>query len=928
MNAQEFVHRWKGSTLTERSASQSHFLDLCSLVGHPTPVEMDKTGEGFTFEKGADKTTGKKGFADVWKRGYFGWEYKGKHKNLDVAYQQLLTYREALENPPVLVVSDMERILIHTNFTNTVKRVVELTYDDLLTREGLDRIVAVFNEPESFKSERTTEGVTAEAAAQFAKLSEMLREQGAAPDTAAHFLIRLLFCLFAEDVGLLPNETLKRLIDGTKGDPEKFSAQLGKLFGLMAEGGEFGFDRIPHFNGSLFDNSYVLELNRDALDIVGNVSRMDWGQIEPSIFGTLFERSLDPEKRSQLGAHYTSREDILLIVEPVLMRPLRRRWNEVRTEAEELLRQREEADTNRKKDNRQNDLRKLLLQFSEEIASTTVLDPACGSGNFLYVALRQMLDLEKEVIQFGGNAGLPAFAPSVNPRQLYGIEINPYAHELASTTISIGYIQWLRDNGFGFPPEPILQKLDGIENRDAILAYDEEGNPKEAMWPEVDVIVGNPPFLGSRKMRQELGEGYVDQLTQVYSTVVPPKADLVVYWFERSREQIASGITDSAGLIATQSIRKGASRTVLEKIQESGNIFDAHSDKSWIVNGASVRVSIVCFDPGRDEERRLNGKSVERINSDLSKNTDVNLARPLNENADLAFPGTKKYGPFDIDAVTAKRLLGIKGNPNGRPNSDVISPWKNGSDIVRRDRGMWIIDFGVDTTLAVAAEYEAPFQYVQKYVRPSRSKVRVKATRENWWLFERSRPEMRQAIARIEKYIASPVVSKHRIFVFLSSSTLPDSKVAVFAREDDYLFGVLHSTIHETWTLENCSWHGVGNDPTYIISKCFKTFPFPYPPGAEPTDSPIAQAIAEAVRELVEKRDRWLNPEGAAEAELKKRTLTNLYNERPTWLDLAHKKLDGAVFDAYGWPHDLTEDEILERLLALNLERAGKQGKG
>ena len=505
MNAQEFVHRWKGSTLTERSASQSHFLDLCSLVGHPTPVEMDKTGESFTFEKGADKTTGKKGFADVWKRGYFGWEYKGKHKNLDVAYQQLLTYREALENPPVLVVSDMERILIHTNFTNTVKRVVELTYDDLLTREGLDRIVAVFNEPESFKSERTTEGVTAEAAAQFAKLSEMLREQGAAPDTAAHFLIRLLFCLFAEDVGLLPNETLKRLIDGTKGDPERFSAQLGKLFGLMAEGGEFGFDRIPHFNGSLFDNSYVLELNRDALDIVGNVSRMDWGQIEPSIFGTLFERSLDPEKRSQLGAHYTSREDILLIVEPVLMRPLRRRWNEVRTEAEELLRQREEADTNRKKDNRQNDLRKLLLQFSEEIASTTVLDPACGSGNFLYVALRQMLDLEKEVIQFGGNAGLPAFAPSVNPRQLHGIEINPYAHELASTTISIGYIQWLRDNGFGFPPEPILQKLDGIENRDAILAYDTEGNPTEAEWPEVDVIVGNPPFLGGESHSAGIG---------------------------------------------------------------------------------------------------------------------------------------------------------------------------------------------------------------------------------------------------------------------------------------------------------------------------------------------------------------------------------------------------------------------------------------
>ena len=225
MTPQEFVHKWKNATLSERSASQQHFLDICAMIGHPTPAGADRTGENFTFEKGTDKTTGKKGFADVWKRSYFGWEYKGNHADLDKAYQQLLTYRESLENPPLLVVSDMNRIVIHTNFTNTVKRVIELSLEDILTPEGLVRLKQVFVDPDAFKSEKTIEGVTADAAKQFARLSDQLRNDGAEPHTAAHFLIRLLFCLFAEDVGLLPNDTLKRLIDATRRDPDEFARQ-------------------------------------------------------------------------------------------------------------------------------------------------------------------------------------------------------------------------------------------------------------------------------------------------------------------------------------------------------------------------------------------------------------------------------------------------------------------------------------------------------------------------------------------------------------------------------------------------------------------------------------------------------------------------------------------------------------------------------
>ncbi|MGE3802360.1 MAG: class I SAM-dependent DNA methyltransferase [Candidatus Kapaibacterium sp.] len=923
MTPQEFVHKWKKVTLTERSASQQHFLDLCELVGHDTPATLDATGESFTFEKGAEKTIGNKGFADVWKRGFFGWEYKGKHKDLEAAYGQLLNYREALQNPPLLVVSDMEQILIHTNFTNTVKRVVTLSYDDLLTPDGMGQLKAIFYEPESFKSEKTTDAVTAEAAVQFAKLSEALRTSGAEPHDAAHFLIRLLFCLFAEDVGLLPNETLKTLIQTTKRNPEDFAAQMGALFGVMATGGYFGLTKIPHFNGSLFDDATVLPLDRDGLDIVEKVSLMDWGQIEPSIFGTLFERSLDPAKRSQLGAHYTSKEDILLIVEPVLMRPLRRRWEEVQKEAEGLVRQLEEADSKRTKDNRLNSIRELLLKFSEEIASIQVLDPACGSGNFLYMALRQLLDLEKEVIQYGGTVGLPTFLPSVNPSQLHGIEINPYAHELASATIWIGYIQWLRDNGFGFPAEPILRRLDTIENRDAILSFDEEGKPCEPEWPKVDVIIGNPPFLGGNRIRQELGNNYVDALFQVYENRVPAFADLVCYWFDKAFTTLNKNRLLRTGLLATNSIRGGVNREVLNHIQKQGSIFYAWSDRAWILDGAAVRVSIVAFDNGSEPIRTLNGKDVEVIHTNLSSDIDITQAVSLKENYLLCFIGTKKAGAFDLEEDIAKMMLVDRSNPNGRTNADVIFRWINGTAIVKRSSPKWIIDFG-EMELARASEYHLPFEYLRQHVLPERQKNNEKRAREKWWLHRRPAMDMKTAVGNLSRFIATPRISKYRLFQWYESSIVPDDGVYVFARSDNYFFGVLHSHIHELWSLRMGTWLGKGNDPRYTPTTTFETFPFPYPPGKEQQDSPIVQAIADAAKELVEKRDRWLNPEGATEADLKKRTLTNLYNERPTWLDLAHKKLDNAVFDAYGWPHDLNEEEILERLLTLNLER-GKE---
>jgi type II restriction/modification system DNA methylase subunit YeeA len=757
-------------------------------------------------------------------------------------------------------------------------------------------------------------------------LAEILYSYGEKPQEIAPFLIRLLFCLFAEDVGLLPPDIFTNLVQHARTKPQAFVAQLRQLFDAMSTGGWFGPEEILHIDGRLFDDDKVLELDSESMDILISVSTLDWSSIEPSIFGTLFERSLDPGKRSQLGAHYTSREDILLIVEPVLMAPLRRRWTEIRSQSKELASKIGSAKKGQRTRLR-NSLSSLLLGFAEELSKVQVLDPACGSGNFLYVALRQLLNLWKEVSILAGELGLPRIAPALapSPAQLHGIEISEYAHQLAQATIWIGYIQWFRENGFGFPSQPILKPLDNILLMDAILDYDVQGNPIEPEWPKADVIIGNPPFLGSRKMRTELGEEYVDAIVRLYGEKIPPKSDYVCYWFEKTREYIDVGNSQRSGLIATQAIRKGLSRTVLDRIKNSGDIFLAYSDKPWILDGADVRVSIVGFDNGSVTLRLLEDIPVKNINSDLSSSIDVTTAQRLYENFGVAYPGTKKYGPFDIKEILALDMLADTGNPNKRPNSDVVKPWVNGSDIARRRRGMWIIDFGVDMSLGEASQYEKPFEYILKNVKPTRSKVRVQKTRDNWWIFERPRPGMRLALSKLDKFIVTPVVAKYRLFAFLEQPTIPDSKLTVFARDDYYFVGILHSRIHEVWTLNNCAWHGVGNDPTYNTSTCFDTFPFPWPPSQEPLDDSRVQAIAQCARELVEKRDAWLNPSDITEAELNKRTLTNLYNQRPTWLDLAHRKLDEAVFAAYGWQHDLADEQILEHLLALNLERAAQQ---
>lgn len=969
----QFIAKWSRVELSERAASQEHFIDLCRLLGQPTPAEHDATGAEYTFEKGVklggagilpaggargaargasgdggSPAEGDGGFADVWWRGKFGWEYKrkGKYKDLAQAYAQLCRYREALENPPLLIVSDIARTEIHTNFTGTRKDVHTIPLEQLDQPEKLDLIRRAFTDPESFKPKQTAAKITETAAKQFAEIANRLRERGHDPHDAAHFLMKCMFCLFAEDVQLLPNKLFSKLLDRSKDDPSKLKARLADLFDRMRTGGDFGSEEIAYFNGGLFDEAPPLDLRREEIIAMQWAAAEDWAAVEPAIFGTLFERSLDPNKRAQIGAHYTSREDIMLIVEPVVMQPLRREWAAVRA-ACDTLREQVKAGGRRaigksgkalKQSPALAKLEKTLEDFTDRLAAVRILDPACGSGNFLYVAIQQLLGLEKEVSTYAATIGLGLF-PRVRPTQLHGIEINPYAAELAQVVIWIGYLQWMRDNGYPVPRDPILEPLQTIECRDAILDLTIPTKPQAATWPEADFIIGNPPFLGSSRFGEYgLPEEYVRSMGAVYK--LHGKSDLCCYWFARSADQLSRHATLRVGLLATQSIRHGGSREVLERLADDGRIFLGWSNRPWVVDGAAVRVSIVGFDRGTDGDAVLDAVDVSSINPDLTAGVDLTRARPLSSNRNLSFEGIQKGGPFDIaDHELARQMIGSP-NPHGSSNCEVVLRRFNARSLLTTRHPEWVIDFGPECPLEQAARFERPFEYVATHVKPVRVKNKNPTLREHWWIHKCPRPELRAAVSHLRRMLVTARVSEHRLWAWLDFRTHPDSRLFVFSRDDDYFFGLLHSSIHEVWSHRIGAIHGKGNDPTYNNTKCFETFPLPWPPGKENTRHIAYLRISEAAAELNEQRERWLNPpewigplaemidrrddfsdvpgdlndpaspralirqsaimaEAARDPRLKRRTLTNLYNERPTWLRLAHEKLDRAVLAAY-----------------------------
>ncbi|MEP7452738.1 DNA methyltransferase [Phyllobacterium sp. SB3] len=995
MHADDFITKWRASTLKERSASQSHFNDLCDLLGVEQPISADPTGEWYCFERGASKAAGGEGWADVWRRGAFGWEYKGKRKDLRAAYSQLLQYSVALENPPLLIVSDMDRIIIHTNWTNTVSETHEILMEDLRDYNKREFLRNAFVEPERLKPKKTIDALTMEAADKFASLAIRLRERGHQAHKVAHFINRLVFCMFAEDISLLPRKLFTQILDRAFERPSIGSDLLTSLFEKMKSGGLFGIDQIAWFNGGLFDDANVVDLNKEDIELVRRAAELDWSDIDPSIFGTLFERGLDPAKRAQLGAHYTDREKIMMIVRPTIIEPLLSKWETVFTEIKELCSARDkatldikavldeasalyklDADKAKKSDKgrqvRITKLRKAATEkfnrahtlrdkFLQELREFRVLDPACGSGNFLYMALHVLKDLDHRVRLDCESFGIERGVPEVSPAAVLGIELNPYAAELARVSVWIGEIQWMRKNGFEVNRDPILKTLSTIENRDALL--NEDGSASQ--WPRANVIIGNPPFLGSRKLQPELGREYVRELRAVYGGSVPDGADLVTFWIHKAGEALKD-FTDRVGLVTTNSIADGKNREVLAKAASKGKIFEAWSDEPWTVDGASVRVSMVCLASSRvTSEIRLDGKNVDTIFADLTAKigeTGVDLTRAgkLLANKGIAFQGVVPRGSLNradamrlglppatylVDAEQATGLLSATGNPNGRPNSDVVVPYLIGDEIVNRPYGRSIVDFN-NLNEYEASLYEAPFKYI-KPVREHRAHMNQKEALETWWRHWNTRPAMRKALVGKRRFIATPRVSKHRIFRWVSTSMLADNMVVAIARDDDLAFGILQSRLHDLWSLRMCSYLGMGNDPRYTPSTTFETFPFPdgltpdIELGIAMTD-PRAKAIANAAQELNRTRERWLNPQElvgveidpdqgmsvvhdaidtVATSEVKRRTLTKLYNEKPSWLITLHERLDAAVAAAYGWPSNVSDDDIIAKLFALNLSR-------
>lgn len=968
MTPQQFVTKWRESSLKESAGSQEHFIDLCRMLGERTPAESDPSGQWYAFEKGATKTGGGDGWADVWKRGCFAWEYKGKGKDLRQALRQLKLYAGALENPPLLIVSDMEKIEIHTNWTNMVQETRVFSFDDLLDANKRKPLKQAFSESavEELKPGRKRADLTADVASEFVKLAQSLRARGHNAEKVAHFVNRMVFCMFAEDVELLPNKLFKKLLEVSRDDPERFVEHASRLFATMKEGGSFDLSKIEWFNGGLFDDDTALPLTRDDIKTALTAANQDWSNIDPSIMGTLFERGLDPDKRSQLGAHYTDPEKIMMIVNPVIIEPLSREWGRVKADIASELEKRATARSAGAKTQAFNRAKSLKIEFLERLKRFRILDPACGSGNFLYLGLKALKDIEHRV-NLECEALAPELArefPTVGPENMLGIEINPFAAELARVSVWIGEIQWMREHGFDASRNPILKSLDNIKHHDALL--NDDGT--EYKWPPADAIIGNPPFLGAKLMKGRLGVAETERIRAAFAGRLPGFTDLVCYWFEKSRVMLEAKITQRVGLVATKAIAKNTNLPVMRRISEVADLYDAWSNEPWIQDGAAVRVALVCFaDPDSDiSSMRLDGQTVDKINPNLTSGQDISIAEVLDANEGVSFLGIQKSGPFDVSGATGRSWLQEPLNPNGKPNSQLLKPYMNWDELSRRDDHRFLIDFERGLSEAQAAQFQAPFEYLRsaqydpgsttdtRTLVEARSTARDEHARERWWELYWPRPEMRRAIQGLSRYLVTGETAEHRLFVWLSLPLLPDKNLIVFARDDDVFFGVLHSAAHEAWATGIGNRMGVGNQRRYNASYIFETFPFPE--GLTPdiaasqyATDPRAVAIAAAAKRLNELRENWLNPpdlvkqvpevvpgyldrllpkDDAAAAILRKRTLTNLYNERPTWLANAHRDLDKAVAAAYGWidwGDGLPDDVILERLFKLNQERAARQ---
>ena len=980
--------RWRKAAPAERSNAQLYLTELTEAlrVERPRP-----SGAGYEFEYPVrvvtrDGTETVK-FADLFKDGCFLLEAKDEHESgstdilLRRAFGQAIEYAAFVPGgpPPYLLVLDVGKTLIvWDRWHGTYGGFQAGRRIDLPTLAGrpedIELLRDIWERPEDRDPRARAAAVTKEIAAHLAGLATALESRGHDHETVARFLIRTVFTLFAEDVGLLPGRPFQALVELALERPEEFEEGAVELWRAMDAGGRFGVHRLLKYNGHFFREATALPLTRDDLAILMEAARADWAEVEPAIFGTLFTRALDREERHRLGAEFTPPEFVERLVRVTIEEPVRERWTLVQAEVIQL-----------REKGRKRDLKaalKRLRDFHTELRRIQVLDPACGSGNFLYMALSALKRIELEVIrETEAITGTPELQiEEVDPGQFHGIEIKMWAREIAELTLWIGHHQWWRQtHGRTQPPEPILKDTGTLECRDAVLAYDEvredpergrrdptpripspvtgelmpdpertlpyleHAAPRPAEWPRADYIVGNPPYMGNKRMREAFGDGYVDALRAAYPHV-PESADYVMYWWHRAAGEVAAGRTRRAGLITTNSITQSFNRSVVSHAIESGaRIAWAIPTHPWVdeAGSAAVRVAMTVIErePATAVRVEVDEKAVvlrqietDRLNADLSAHADVPRAadEALLANAGLSSRGFTLVGRgFVLEEDEAERLRRLS------QDEGLVRPYLNGRDLTQHPRGVYVIDFGLRDHSEVR-EHAVLYDVVRDRVKPQRDANKRKSYREYWWRFGEPRVTLREALEGLPRFIATPYVSKHRFFVFLGGRVAPDEKVVCIASDDPFILGVLSSSIHVVWGLAAGSRLGVGNDPTYNNSLCFDPFPFPN------ADDHQRERIGEAITRLHEHRADAVDRDHSV-------TMTAMYNvveklrtgeelteaERQVHEVAAcgllrdlHDELDQAVAEAYGWSWPIQEGEILARVVALHDERKAEEAAG
>jgi len=806
---------------------------------------------------------------------------KKRGEKLDKHYPQAFDYWAKLvpNRPKYVLLCNFDEFWIYDFDLQIDDPMDRISTEDIAERAGAFAFMEDKKKAPVFRNNQVE--VTERAAKQMGALLLELEKRGIEKLAAQRFVLQCVLAMFAEDRKLLPRDIFISCIEDCLKRESSYDV-IGGLFQAMNQPGVTPAGRykgVDYFNGGLFSKIHPIELTKDELNALNTIAREDWSKIRPAIFGTLFEATVDKKERHAKGIHFTSEADIMKVIRPTISRYWEERIETANTIGE-------------------------LFILQEELRNYKVLDPACGSGNFLYMAYQELKRIElwllHKISKRRKTEHLQVQMGFVTPQQFYGMDTNPFAIELAKVTMAIARKVAI-DNFELTEPSLPLDTLDkNIQCQDALFSQ----------WQKADAIIGNPPFLGGKHTRMTLGDEYIDKVFKHFPEV-KDSVDFCTYWFRLAHNHIDG--KGRVGLVGTNSISQGKSRAAsLEYItQNGGSIHEAVSTQPWS-GEAKVHVSIVNWSKKEAKVCYLDNQKVLKINSSLKPTTDTSQAIRLPANLNKCFQGVIPVGEGFI--VTEQQVNEwIKADSK---NQDVLKLFSMGANLAKNPHGKpkrWIIDFS-NMNIEEASDYQLPFEHIKIYVKPEREKNREAVMREKWWRFKRTNEGMRKAIKTLSCYFAVPEVSKWAIFIPCHLEWLAGNKTKAVASDDFYIFGVLSSQVHRIWMHSQKS--TLSASIAYTHNTCFETFPFPQTP-----DAKLVNQIRAKAEELHQYRTQQM--------ETKQWGITTLYNkffnEPTSQLYKLHEQLNNLTMEAYNFNFD---DDILENLLGLNLELAKKEKKG